>query len=81
MKETKVEVGLMDVRISRIFTGLVRIFFYLNLNFEHEKKIRINPVKIREIRTSINPNLKIIMGMDKVSNFRFGFSELGFIGF
>ncbi|MEO0042557.1 MAG: hypothetical protein RL329_2005 [Bacteroidota bacterium] len=36
----------MDVRISRIFTGLVRIF---------DATIRTNPVKIREIRTSINP--------------------------
>jgi hypothetical protein len=40
------EVGWMDVRISRIFTGFSRIFC---------AKIRENPVKIREIRTSINP--------------------------
>jgi hypothetical protein len=41
-------VGLIDGRISRIFTGLIRI---LNVG------IRINPVKIREIRISINPML------------------------
>ncbi|MEO0040648.1 MAG: hypothetical protein RL329_96 [Bacteroidota bacterium] len=38
----------MDVRISRIFTGFLRIF---------ETKIRKNPVKIREIRTSIHTKI------------------------
>ena len=44
----KFKVGLMEVRITRIFTGLVRII---------ESKIRINLVKIRKIRTPINPTL------------------------
>jgi hypothetical protein len=35
---------VIDVRISRIFTGLVWIFWI---------RIRTNPVKIREIRTFI----------------------------
>ena len=45
-------IGLMGVRVSRIFMGLIRMFTI--------QKICINPVKIREIRTPINPIYSVI---------------------
>ncbi|MEY4934721.1 MAG: hypothetical protein RIS64_1080 [Bacteroidota bacterium] len=48
----------MAVRISRIFTGFLRMF---------QLEIRENLVKIREIRISINPT-KILSSSELIHN-------------
>ncbi len=60
--------GLMDVRISRIFT-------------DWSLEIRKNPVKIREIRTSINPTTKFVRDSNKEPYLQAIFLATNFMNF